>query len=129
VTEQFAATTADIGIQPGCPDQPPPPGELVDVALCRVPGYRQARGLECARGDPGRLAAAGRLPRHEHSAMQHGRHHVLYGVHPPAPASCRARVSVPADRPCLRARRQLRTGNALMPPPHSPQTSRQPAPG
>ena len=85
VAEQFAATAADMGIQPGRPEQPPPPGELVDVALCRVPGHRQARGLECARGDPGRLAAAGRLPGHEQSAAQHGRHHVLCGVHPPTP--------------------------------------------
>src|SRR6202023_2883874 len=42
VAEQFATTAAAIGIKPGRPEQPPRPGELVNVASCRGPGHRQA---------------------------------------------------------------------------------------
>jgi hypothetical protein len=58
VADQFAAATADLGIQARRPRQALPAGQLVDVALSGVVGHRQARGPERARGDPGWLPAA-----------------------------------------------------------------------
>jgi hypothetical protein len=53
MAEQFAAAAADMCIQAGRPGQALPRGELVDIALRRVLGHRQARGRERTRGDPG----------------------------------------------------------------------------
>jgi hypothetical protein len=48
VAEEFTTTAADMPIKAGRPGKTPPPGELVNVALRRVPGHWQARGYERA---------------------------------------------------------------------------------